>query len=484
MRSIKLLIFISSFIIFFSYTTPVKADFSENFDDLSIGTQIPFGNFTNNGNATGTITADKWVTSSRSLQITTQNASNRVLYEFATSSSDTYSFDFYLPQGSNFKVLFGYNQLSLTNVYCNTDGNLFYVDDVLQDLECLGEKWNNLIVEINNNDDEVRASLNGIWSDWENIPAVDNSYARIWFYTDNEDEVVYIDNLQDPGGYTVDPDYDWSMNWIQISDSDPDFTFSVNNNCVIDHEFCRLQYWYNEEAVGGQLFFIYNNGQSKWPSNSATNTEIIWKDGLENYMLLEPQTESTSTPFCIYMIHPDGDVLQCGYNLYWVDSSYFEFEFAEDYLCRSDVCDDLSTSTNWFGLDFGFSLECGGRRLIKYSICPSTSSVEVFQNTVNRWNNIFPYSVFAQMTTSFIDVTATTTSLTFNFTDLLSIEGFDFDLPVLYTGIMTDTWGELWTIIYRIQEWIVYIFGFIYLVMRIGFGITVASVKSLLSKKE
>jgi hypothetical protein len=264
---------------------------------------------------------------------------------------------------------------------------------------------------------------------------------------------------------------DWTYDWFQLGESYPDVYMPIQQVCLLSDQWCNLEYWYNEQAIGADLYFIYDNGQEISPANSSTSTTITYQTGYMDSLYLASSTVNgiaTTTEFCILYNTPGyGEVKECGMILIWVEDDYFPTMpsgFCEA-TTTEEICSGISTSTDWFGIDFGYAFECGGRRLIHWMVCPSEDSFEMLETTINQWETMFPYSVFSQITNAFIDSQATTTAFTINITTLTGIEGHDTELALLEEGMMLDTWGVVWEKVYALMEYVLYFFGFLAIMM-------------------
>lgn len=280
------------------------------------------------------------------------------------------------------------------------------------------------------------------------------------------DDGTFFDNVITESGI----EYDWTEDWFETDTNYPNVNMPIQQVCFtsdIDN-YCPLEFYYNDLSVGGDLYFIYDNGQSIRKSNSSTSTKIVYNSGFSDFLYLTSQSEATTTPFCIiYDINGYGQVNECGMNIQWVDSTYFP-EMPQAFCSTTtDPCSNISTSTTWLGIDFGYSMECSAKRLAQWSFCPSENSYKTLNRTINQWETMFPYSVISQITNSFINTNATTSAFTINITKLTGINGYDTELPLLEEGMMVSTWGILWEKIYSLMEAVLYFFGFMFILFVI-----------------
>jgi hypothetical protein len=329
----------------------------------------------------------------------------------------------------------------------------------------------------------LRIIHNGTCSDYPEIYGISNNPY-------DPDTEIYTYLTITPGGDQIYLPYfyvseesiiNWSYDWFTLDPDYPDFYMPIQQVCFIDSidPYCNLEYWYNKEAIDSELYFIYDNGQVIRPYNSATSTTVEYASGLQSSLYLTSQSEATTTPFCLFLENSEyGDISQCGYNIEWIDSSYFPE--MPDGFCSSttDPCSDIATTT------FGGEIECGFRRLGQWAICPSDESLEIFNNTINIWERIPPYSLISQITNAFLDSTATSVAFSINITSLTGIDGYNTNMPLLEEGMMTNTWGSLWEMVYSLMEKVLWFFGFLtMLFIFLGQG-TFAIIKNKILKKK
>lgn len=279
-------------------------------------------------------------------------------------------------------------------------------------------------------------------------------YSEYWASGDMKFRIFYDDDL-------IESEYNWSYEWFDLESDYPDFYMPIQQICFTSSvdEYCNLEYWYNSQSIGSTLNFVYDNGQPIRPLYAATSTIITYTSGNQSILYLESQDEATTTPFCLYLENDSyGDISQCGYVIEWVDASYFPE--MPDAFCSSstDPCSEISTST------FGGEIECGLKKIGQWLVCPSDESFNSLQTTYSMWQQIFPYSIFSQITDTFLNIQATTTSFDLK----LSIIDESAEDAVIYRqGLLTEKFPVFWERFVFIQQSILYILTFIYLVWRI-----------------
>lgn len=278
---------------------------------------------------------------------------------------------------------------------------------------------------------------------------------------------IYVDEFekitQDPVG--LDSPY-WELTALY-----PDFSAPERNICFIGQD-CDIEVRFNDRAVDGTLFFIYDNGENERFPEYASSSYLVTRTADYTMHLTEPQQGSTTEQkYCLYLqVDPYlganefgqylgyYDKVMCGFYNVWVDEATYTADL--DYI-QGDVCDDVASSSGSFADDFRYGLECGARRIGYFFFHPSSNSYKKISDIKTTMDTVFPFSIYDQVTDAFAESTSTLESFTINFTELTGIPGYDTDLELAGESTMQSL-GGFWNVFYSAMEMIIYILAFFF----------------------
>jgi len=288
----------------------------------------------------------------------------------------------------------------------------------------------------------------GIWYYYDEI------YAGPWEY----DPIVFT------GGY-IDPDLEQSL-WEKSGGYDY-LTMNKTLKCFLDTP-CDWDFSYSNEAFGGTFYLLpYSAGMLPIldPSLTATSSYAVNNRGYlrQGKFTLQSSAETAETEYCVYwQASPTGvsssDRIYCGYFAEFLLDDAIADLLAQ-YNCET-ICSDIATSTDWTG-GFWYGLECGARKVACWAFVPSTASVQSFSSVIQKYNDVFPFSIVNE--TKEILLTSTTTA-----SANITLDGFfpgdNSSIVVLDNQTISSKLGTVWATIRGTLDYVIYFLCFLYFI--------------------
>lgn len=302
----------------------------------------------------------------------------------------------------------------------------------------------------------------------------DNNYK---FYNDNEEVLDNVDIVEIP---------DWPE-LLQVGEAY--LNYQDPKTCIIGYE-CRLRFDYTYDD-NDHYFILTNNLYGEWYDIGNPVDEIQVDTSSTTLLLDWFDIPATTTPitqeFCITEMDEDYEPvnlycnpLETGENtvgptIEWV---YPGVTGINDFFDLDCSCSDIATTTaegfveEWAN-SFNWGFQCGLRKLTCWAFMPSESSVLRFTESYYSVSHDFPFDIVNQfndemyaIATSTINAT-TSQAFTINIGELTGIDDFDEDLVFASADMMSDNFGELWTKVYSLLEYVVYMFGAFWIFSRV-----------------
>lgn len=174
------------------------------------------------------------------------------------------------------------------------------------------------------------------------------------------------------------------------------------------------------------------------------------------------QTTATTTNICAYgyddVQYEDYSV--CRTEVKWVATSSLGV------VCNYDIesaCDNMASSTGGLLQDTLYGFGCGMRQAIYWAVTPHCEAVTKLNDTYNRLQNSFPYSIFIQLKTIYTNTHATTTA--FEFPILFAWSGAT--TTAFTQNSMYTVFGDAWDKLYKVMEYFIYTMFVVWFSLRI-----------------
>jgi len=381
----------------------------------------------------------------------------------ASNGATQFAFGYWnYPSGINNYLQFDY--------YTNGD---LYADNVLYAASFADSDWHSIEIKVDGTLIYYRVD-DYAWTvkDYSINSAVNNINVLNIVADNVTNHAIYFDEwentLQDPVGLESD--------YYELTALYPDMSAPERNLCFIGQD-CDVEIRYNDRAVDGTLYFIYDNGENeRFPEFASTSIVLERNNSYTMHIQVPQQGSTTEQKYCLYLeVEPYlganefgqylgyYDKVMCGFYNVWVDES----EYAADLdFIQGDVCDDIASSSGSFSDDFRYGLECGARRVGYFFLHPSSNSYKRIQNIKDTMGTVFPFSIYVQVRDTLSISTSTYENFTINFTELTGIPGFNNDLVLAGENTM-DSLGSFWTIFYGPLEYVIYVLAFFLFVWQL-----------------
>lgn len=289
---------------------------------------------------------------------------------------------------------------------------------------------------------------------WNRTPDL---YLQIWY-----DDTVY----QEPST-TTNEYYD-----DDLSTDEPDINSLYNKTCYVGED-CILHFSFNVLAIGGTVY-LNDYASTSIPSTALASTTVTVSPFWQNYVELPAEHDNVYRQYNLTLVKDLNWYVITGINVYWVTREEWDafmdsraMDILNEYCNYDTLCDDIATGTDWF--DFKYGIQCGGRYLSCWLFYPNASTTQEFYNTITETKQQFPMNLFFRMRDMFQEIQdyENTNVLTFNFTDIIGVPGFEDELVIASSTSMSYVFGDMWDRIYWIMERLIYLFGFIYIITRL-----------------
>lgn len=170
-----------------------------------------------------------------------------------------------------------------------------------------------------------------------------------------------------------------------VTVSSEDFQM-YSQKCITDID-CKLKILYPYSYLNDNLNLYETNESGIALSLIATTT--VTDDIFYNWKpLLANEQNGTIKYYKAYNI--DENTYSNIAQVKWYD----ENNYADDEYNLDSVCDDISTSTTWYGIDFGYAIECGFRKLSYWAFTPKPSTYLKLDNAKQEIMQEFPFEMF------------------------------------------------------------------------------------------
>lgn len=220
---------------------------------------------------------------------------------------------------------------------------------------------------------------------------------------------------------------EWTEEYFTLNDTRSDFYSPIEDVCFINKD-CYITLYYNDLAIGKEIYFIDQNAESNFPEYADFSFTI--PATYNNEYLFTPDTATTTgeQEYCLYLEDEIyGDVLKCGMTIYWYDEDIYLNDIITNTYCSEEiVCADVATSS-----DFLYGFNCGFRRSICWAFAPSEKSVSTLKSTINKFQSSFPFNIPFGLINSIDD----------NINSASTTSGASFGLPMV-----ASTTGELYMV--------------------------------------
>lgn len=191
--------------------------------------------------------------------------------------------------------------------------------------------------------------------------------------------------LYDDGVTNVD---NWAQEWFTIDQDRSDFYTPISTVCLLGED-CRVSLYYNTLAIDKTFYIIEDNGQPIFPEYAIGNSTIP-DTYLDEYIFTYPNNATTTSDvdYCVYLVDDDyGDIVKCGSQINWRDSSIYLNDIIDDNYCSEQrVCSDIDPDKAIY------AFECALKRSLCWTFKPSIESIETFKRTVSNLENSFPFN--------------------------------------------------------------------------------------------
>ena len=261
--------------------------------------------------------------------------------------------------------------------------------------------------------------------------------------TSEDDEVVIIELP------------DWQGN---IYVSSEDYLTVPSKYCLIN-EPCYLNVYYSFEAIGDEIKLYEEIGDSDiFVASTTLEDKFLAKTKID----LDIEVVATTTYYCIFSTERGS--YTCGIEVVWISEEEF-VELTDTYDIDS-ACDDMDQSASTTVM---YAIECAFRKLGYWLVTPHARAFVQMTNTMEKFNNNFPMSVYKDIQTMFLVLDETDAeALVFPI-----VWYSNTGIEVLYEGEVSSTTisgflGEdNYNKYYGILEIVIYLFGFFWLVLRL-----------------
>lgn len=285
-----------------------------------------------------------------------------------------------------------------------------------------------------------------------------DNYYILEYYVDYSGNISLSDTFINPT--------DWTNEYFSLSPETLKFYTPPTDVCFVNGE-CKITMYYNELAQGSTVYFLYDDGRSLFPNNSEFDFTISTSSVAEYQFSVDSLFEATTTPYCLFLDSINQETyLRCGMKIQWVATSSYEYVFADS----TDPCDQVASSTGTFWDDMRYGVECGFKRIIKWSFVPSPTSMDKILDSKDKVMNSFPFSIITDVN-DVVTVTSQSTSTMLTYGDFINLSEYDNDsYALLNTSQVSDTLGTVWTQkIYPFFQNLIWIFTFLYIIHRLSF---------------
>lgn len=415
------------------------SSYLEKFDDIT-GSLCDDSNWSCNGTYTESINSNDYTTPNNQLTFSTNNSLSTNYIQWDVIDSPTLENWFFNLKkdidASDVFVLAFFNTADTIHTFFSIEGDgslTINGSDTTQDIP--DEIYTEIYIEIDKDNDRARGKINGgSYTTYKNYGVTNNDTAYIRIYSNNVN--IDVDTFYNIAGQAdlYATSTDWTGDWFNLNDTLPDYYTAISDVCFIN-ETCNVVLYYNDQAIGKQIYFIYDNGQDVFPVNAELDFTI--PTTYNNEYIFNPTTATTtqSQDYCLYLEDSvNGDKLQCGMTIHWYDRDiYVDDIITQNWCAEENVCEGVATSS-----DFLYGFQCGARKTLCWAFAPTPNSLDTFKSSTEKFRNSFPFN----LTFSLIDAVDESIST--------STTGANIGLPMLSTTTeeyymlegFNDTWWD------------------------------------------